>query len=191
MNAAAQSVMTPAGPGARWPRILVLVGRLALAGVFLLAAYSKMKPQVAIPWSMNSIETSLSLFAMQVDSYQMLSPAQVLRVAHLLPPFELLLGLWLLSGVAVRFSTLTATAVLTGFFSLMVRTYALGLSINCGCFGPGEQLGVKTLLRDGSLLAVSLAVTFGAYWVHRLRTRRGIAAASRPASAEIASQESR
>ena len=50
-----------------------------------------------------------------------------------------------------------------GIFALMVRTYSLGLEINCGCFGPGEQLGKKSLLRDGSLLAFSLAVTICAF----------------------------
>jgi hypothetical protein len=179
MSAIAQPVSTEtaAKPGVKWVRLLVLIGRLALAGVFLFAAYSKMKPQVAMPWSPTSIETSLSMFAMQVDSYQMLSPAQVLRVAHLLPPFELLLGLWLLSGIGVRFSTLATTLVLTGFFSLMIRTYALGLSINCGCFGTSEQVGPKKIIEDGSFFAASLAVTIGAFWLHHVRTRRLAASA--------------
>jgi uncharacterized membrane protein YphA (DoxX/SURF4 family) len=152
-------------------RILLIVGRLALAAVFLLAAYGKMKPQIPVPWSLSSIETSLSMFAMQVDSYQLLPPSQVLRVAHLLPPFELFLGLWLLSGIALRFSSAITTLVLTGFFTLMLRTFALHLSINCGCFGTSEQLGPKTMLRDGSLLALSLAVTIGAFLI-RLKRRQ-------------------
>ena len=49
----------------------------------------------------------------------------------------------------------------------MVRSYFLGLEINCGCFGPGERLGPMTLLRDGSLLALAIAVTVGAFLVHR------------------------
>src|SRR5208283_2312743 len=126
--------------------------------------------------------------AMQVDSYQLLAPSRVIRVAHFLPPFELFLGLWLLSGIALRFSSLVTTLVLTGFFTLMVRTYALGLSINCGCFGPSEQLGPKTVLRDGSLLALSVAVTVGAFL---LRRRRAGAYLSDASPAGMASQESR
>jgi uncharacterized membrane protein YphA (DoxX/SURF4 family) len=148
-------------------RICLIIGRLALAVVFLVAAYAKLKPQIPVPWSLTSIKTSLSMFAMQVDSYQLLPPSQVIRVAHFLPLFELFLGLWLLSGIALKFSSVVSTLVLTGFFTLMVRTYALGLSINCGCFGPSEQLGPKTVLRDGSLLALSLAVTAGAFLLHR------------------------
>src|ERR1700744_4662361 len=108
--APAITATTSRGPSSRdkWIRIFVIVGRLILAGIFLFAAYAKMKPQIPVPWSLNSIQTSLSMFAMQVDSYQMLPPSQVLRVAHLLPPFEMFLGLWLLSGIAQRAST-TAT----------------------------------------------------------------------------------
>jgi hypothetical protein len=45
----------------------------------------------------------------------------------------------------------------------MVRAYATGQQINCGCFGPGELISWKTLLRDGSLLAGSLALTWMAF----------------------------
>jgi hypothetical protein len=109
------------------------------------------------------------MFAMQVDSYQLLPPSQVIRVAHFLPPFELFLGLWLLSGIALRFSSVVTTLVLVGLLALQVRTYALGLSINCGCFGPGEQLGPKTVMHDGAFVAASLAVTVGAFLIHRKR----------------------
>jgi uncharacterized membrane protein YphA (DoxX/SURF4 family) len=153
--------------------ILLIVGRLVLAGIFLFAAYAKLKPQAAMPWSGASIRTSLSMFAMQVDSYQLLPPQLVSPAAHFLPLFELVLGLWLLSGVWLRYSSLATTVLLGVFFALMVRTYRMGLEINCGCFGPGERLGPKTLLRDGSLLAFGLAVTIGAFLVHRSRGRSG------------------
>src|ERR1700677_4892407 len=126
--------------------VLLLVGRLALAGIFLFAAYAKMKPQAATGWSSGSIKTSLSMFAMQVDSYQLLPPQIVSPVAHFLPPFELFLGLWLLSGILFRYSALATTLLLCVFFAMQVRTYRMGLEINCGCFGPGERLGPKTLL---------------------------------------------
>ncbi|HYL46734.1 MAG TPA: MauE/DoxX family redox-associated membrane protein [Candidatus Limnocylindrales bacterium] len=149
-------------------RILLALARIALAVIFLAAAYAKLKPQTSEPWSVASVKTSLSMFAMQVDSYQLLPETKVSLAAHLLPPFELVLGLWLLSGIGLRYSSLLTTILLAGFFAVMVRTFALGLEINCGCFGPGERLGPKTLLRDGSLLALSLLVTAGAF----LRSRR-------------------
>jgi hypothetical protein len=75
----------------------------------------------------------------------------------------LFLGLWLLSGVLLRYASLITTLLLGAFFAVMVRTYMAGLEINCGCFGPGERLGPLTLLRDGSLLALALAVAIAAF----------------------------
>jgi hypothetical protein len=38
------------------------------------------------------------------------------------------------------------------------------MDISCGCFGPtGDHISWLTLLRDGSLLAVSLLVTWMSY----------------------------
>jgi uncharacterized membrane protein YphA (DoxX/SURF4 family) len=140
-------------PALRW---IVLVGRMTLAIVFLAAAWTKM------PWRQPAV-----LFAMTIDSYRLLPFWGVNLVARGLPWLELAIGLALLIGVGLRAVTTIASLLLLGFFSLMVRTYALGLEINCGCFGPGERLGPLSLLRDGSLLALSLIVTVGAFLQHR------------------------
>lgn len=155
--------------GYRWGHCLLLAGRLALAAIFLAASYAKLKPVLAGSWSVDSIKSSLAMFALQVDSYQMLSAARVSAVAHILPPVELFLGLWLLSGIALRYSSVIATALIAGFFSLTIRTYAMGLEISCGCFGPGGKLGKLTIVRDGSFLALAIAVTAGAFWSYRKR----------------------
>lgn len=164
--------MTTNEPRGQLAPVLLIVGRLALAGIFLFAAYAKLKPQAEMPWSGASIRTSLSMFAMQVDSYQLLPPQLVSPAAHFLPLFELFLGMWLLSGLWLRYSSLVTTLLLGVFFAMMVRTYRMGLEINCGCFGPGERLGPKTLLRDGSLLALALAVTIGAFLLRRNHNER-------------------
>jgi putative oxidoreductase len=148
-------------------RILLIAGRVVLAGIFIVAAYAKMRPQPGMPWTMGSLKISLAMFAMGVDSYQMLPPWAVSPLAHLLPPLELFLGLWILSGIALRYSALLATLLVTTFLWAMTRAYMLHLGINCGCFGPGEQVGPKTLLRDGSMLPLALAVTVGAFLIHR------------------------
>ena len=162
--------MTPNETRGNLARTLLLLGRLALAAIFLFAAYAKLKPQAAMPWSGSSIKTSLALFAMQVDSYQLLPPQLVSSVAHFLPPFELFLGLWLLSGVFLPYSALVTTLLIAVFFATQLRTYRAGLEINCGCFGPGERLGPKTLLHDGAFLALASAITIGAF-LQRRKTR--------------------
>src|ERR1700685_3863399 len=120
MNAIAEPIAAAPSARRKAVRVFVLVGRLVLAGIFLFAAYSKMKPQIAVPWSVASVKTSLSMFAMQVDSYQLLPETAVSAVAQFLPPFELALGLWLLSGVALRLSSVLTTLLLGGFFAVMV-----------------------------------------------------------------------
>jgi uncharacterized membrane protein YphA (DoxX/SURF4 family) len=123
--------------------LLVWLARLALGAVFVYAAWIKLRE----PWL---------LFAMSIDNYKVLPQWAVLVVARTLPWFELVLGLVLLTGRLPRISSTAATALLGLFFGLMVRAYAKGETIDCGCFGPGEAISPATLLRDGSLLAGAL-----------------------------------
>jgi putative oxidoreductase len=144
-----------------WSARLLLVARVIMGIIFVYAAYTKM------PWKQPA-----AFFAMTIDSYQVLPPWAVILVAKILPWFELALGFFLLVGWPLLFVSTLATLVLAGFFSLMVHTYAKGLEINCGCFGPGEHLGPKSLARDGLLLALSLGVTICAFLRHRRRSGR-------------------
>jgi len=135
------SSKTPAG-------ILASILRIALGVIFVYAAWIKLRE----PWAM---------FAIAIDSYQILPAWAVELVARALPWFELLLGGLLIAGVWRRVSGAAASLLLAVFFSLMVRAMAKGMQIDCGCFGPGERLSWMTLLRDGALLARSLFVTLG------------------------------
>jgi hypothetical protein len=45
----------------------------------------------------------------------------------------------------------------------MAFTYGRGMTIDCGCFGLGEALTWKTLLRDGALVAASAALAILAF----------------------------
>jgi uncharacterized membrane protein YphA (DoxX/SURF4 family) len=103
------------------------------------------------------------LFAASIDTMQLLPAPAVLFVARVLPWTELLLGILLLAGIKMRYAAPFATGLLLIFFSVMVKSYMSGLEIDCGCFGPGEALGPKTLARDGVLLAISAWVTFEAF----------------------------
>ena len=52
----------------------------------------------------------------------------------------------------LRYSALVTTLLIAAFFATKFGPIAMGLEINCGCFGPGERLGPKTLLHDGAFL---------------------------------------
>jgi putative oxidoreductase len=131
-------------------RAFVIAGRLALAAVFLWAAYTKLRD----PWM---------IFAMEIDAMRIAPGAMVEPLARTMPWFELLLGVLLLIGIQVRWVATVSTALLAGFFCTLLFLYIKGFQGDCGCFGPGERLGLKTLARDGALVLLSLWVTWEAF----------------------------
>jgi putative oxidoreductase len=153
----------------RLGRTLLLIGRLALAAIFIIAAIEKMRPQPGMDWSLHSINLSLLMFSWVVDSYQILPSGMVTLFAQVLPPFELFLGLWLLSGIALRLSSLVSTLLMCMFVTALASAVERNLGINCGCFGQGVQVAVKTeLMRvSGLFLPLAAAVTIGAFLLHR------------------------
>jgi uncharacterized membrane protein YphA (DoxX/SURF4 family) len=131
-------------------KALSILGRLALAAVFLWAAYTKLRD----PWM---------IFAMEIDAMHIVPDRMVEFLARTMPWFELLLGVLLVIGMQMRYVASAATAVLAVFFTTLLVLYLRGFQGDCGCFGPGEQLGPKTLARDGALLALSIWVTWQAF----------------------------
>jgi uncharacterized membrane protein YphA (DoxX/SURF4 family) len=150
-------------------RALLVVGGIVLGSIFLAAAYGKLKPIPGFPWSWASVKTSIALFAIQVESYNLLSPSSANTVAHILPFAELFLGLWLISGIWRRYSSLLASLVFVGFMIAIYSAYRRGLKIDCGCgVGPPEEAGPAALLRDGMrFLLPALIVTTGAFWLRK------------------------
>jgi uncharacterized membrane protein YphA (DoxX/SURF4 family) len=148
-------------------------GRILLGGAFVYAAYTKLRQ-------------SYLLFAMAIDAYKVMPENAAVVLAHVLPWVELALGIALIAWVLPRVTSLSATALLAVFFTAMVHAYQPdlkeGQQISCGCFGMGEPISGWTLARDGTLLAVSLALTVAAFWLAR-RKREGGAPAAAPAAA--------
>lgn len=138
----------------RW----LIAGRLILGAIFVVAAYMKLKA----PW----IE-----FAGSLNAFELLPEWALEPVAKTLPWFELALGVALISGIWQRWFSLTASLLLTLFFTVMVRSYIVGLKIDCGCFGPGDALGPKTLARDFSMLVLAVMVTVGSFRLRRNASR--------------------
>jgi uncharacterized membrane protein YphA (DoxX/SURF4 family) len=127
-------------------RGVALALRLVLGAIFVYAAWLK-------------LHDSWRIFAMDIDAYKILpSMFWVTVVARGLPWFELALGIWLMTGFWLRGSSTLVALLLVGFFALMIRAQILGQQINCGCFGTGEKISWITMVRDGSLLAASLAL---------------------------------
>ena len=148
-------------PRRNWTRVLFVLSRLFLGGIFVYASYDKILHPVA--------------FAEIVYNYQILPDVLVNLVALFLPWIELLVGLSLIVGGWLPGALLISNFLLLLFFGTLVFNTARGLDIDCGCFttsiGPssgGHMLWY--LFRDGFFLSVGLFLFFSFFF---LRTPKG------------------
>ena len=131
----------------RWT---LLALRVILGVVFIYGGYLKLRE----PWA---------LFAMGIDSYHLVPYRFLEPMARTLPAAEVAIGLWLMVGFWPRIPATVVSLLLAVFFAAMVHAKLAGQQIDCGCFGPGDPISKWTLLRDGSMLAASLLVTWYAF----------------------------
>src|ERR1700691_4191449 len=131
----------------RWTLVAL---RVILGAVFAYAGYLKWRE----PWA---------LFAKGIDSYHLVPYRFLEPMARTLPAAEVAIGLWLMAGFWPRIPSTVVSLLLLVFFGAMVHAKLAGQQIDCGCFGPGDPISKWTLLRDGSMLAASLFVTWHAF----------------------------
>src|SRR5271157_2263089 len=105
----------------RWTLVAL---RVILGAVFIYSGYVKLRE----PWA---------LFAMGIDSYHMLPFRFVEPMARTLPWFEVLVGLLLIVGLWLRFSSAAVSLMMVVFMTAILHAYFTGQQISCGCFGPG------------------------------------------------------
>ena len=110
----------------RRPAVLVTISllcRLGLAGVWLASGWIK---------AVDPIQTETA-----VRAYQVLPEFSVSPVAVTLPYLEIGLGLLLLFGIGVRWTSVVSVGLLVVFIAGVSQAWVRGLSIDCGCFGGG------------------------------------------------------
>ena len=154
-------------------RAIIWIGRLALGCIFVYAGYAKLFLPNFIPWPLFalkfSLTTNLSKFAVQVESYKLLSPGGVSLLAHTLPFTEIILGLLLLIGWRLRIWSSLLTLIMIGFSVVVLRAYLLHMDINCGCFATPEPISLKKVLEDAALSALAVLMTVFAFLEARRR----------------------
>ncbi|MCO7220164.1 MauE/DoxX family redox-associated membrane protein [Klenkia sp. PcliD-1-E] len=134
---------------------LATAARLLLGGVLVVAGVLKLPDPAAA--------------VRAVRAYQLLPEPLVAPVAFGLPAVEVVVGLALLAGVAVRAAAVASAVLMVVFLVGIVSAWARGLQIDCGCFGGGGQVAagetryLSETLRDTGLLLVALAL---ARWPH-------------------------
>jgi uncharacterized membrane protein YphA (DoxX/SURF4 family) len=148
-------------------RVVIWIGRLLLGGIFIYAGYSKIFLPNTNLWPFFilkfSVSMNLSNFATQVEAFKMLPPWGVQFVANTLPFTEIILGLLLLIGWGSRIWASLLTAIMLGFFGVVLRAYLLHMNINCGCFATPQPINLQKVLEDAALSALAVLMTIFAF----------------------------
>ncbi len=128
--------------------VLSLVVRVALGGMFLIAAWTKLEPGVG-PQN----------FADSVRAFKLGLPDWATRAATSITPWvEVVSGLLLILGIWVRGASFVVGALLVVFIALIASVLLRDLSVECGCFGKlspfcPKKVGVCNLIQNGVMLA--------------------------------------
>ena len=145
-------------------RAIIWIGRIVLGPIFMYAGFSKAFYPNHTLWPFFflkfSVATNLANFALQVQAFKLLPDWGVQLVAHTLPFTEIVLGFLVLIGWRLRIWAPVLTAIMLGFFFVVLRAYLLHMDINCGCFATPEPITLKKVLEDGAMaiLAILMAV---------------------------------
>jgi uncharacterized membrane protein YphA (DoxX/SURF4 family) len=121
--------------------------------LFIYSGYSKLPP--------GHIFDPPLQFMFAISGYKLPIPESlIMPIATYLPWIEIALGVALLIGWKIRLFAGMITALLLFFIVLLVVTYSRGIDANCGCFGLGEKISWKTIIRDSLFLLPALYLIF-------------------------------
>ncbi|RME68542.1 MAG: DoxX family membrane protein [Verrucomicrobia bacterium] len=132
-------------------RLIVLLARLALGGVFIYAGWMKAREPAA--------------FIRDIWNFRVIPEPLAYWVAAFLPYLEIVTGVALIVGPRRRGAHAWAAVMLLGFSGLILSAWLRGLDIACGCFGADASalstsyplMLARNLLLLG-LLAISILV---------------------------------
>jgi uncharacterized membrane protein YphA (DoxX/SURF4 family) len=123
---------------------ILALARLALGGIFLYAAGTKLPDMAA--------------FADSIANYRILPAGLVPAAAAVLVGVEVVVGLALLSGRGARAAAWVATLLLATFTAGLSAALVRGIDLACGCFGGSAPATWWTVARDVAWLALALVV---------------------------------
>jgi putative oxidoreductase len=126
-------------------KYLLLFIRIVLGFIFIYAGAEKISDPEA--------------FAISISNYRLLPIESINIFAITLPWIELIAGVLVLFAIAVKENSTIIFSMLTVFTIAIVISLFRGLSIDCGCFGKGAQIGLlklgeNTLMIIGSFLLI-------------------------------------
>jgi len=130
--------------------------RVILGGLFIYASLDK----IAHPHD----------FARIVYDYNLIPDIAIYWVAGILPWFEMICGLLLISGLMIRTPSILLSLMLLVFIAAMGLNALRGLDITCGCFTTsqdGTESLIVSILWDFLFLIPGLIIIF----FHKERTK--------------------
>jgi len=107
-------------------------------------------------------------FVLAVMEYRVLPPFFSRQFARIAPSLELLLGMLLLTGTAVRLAAVAAVLLLTSFLIAILVNLARGRRVECNCFGSRSrrETGWGLVFQDLALAGSSLILlTLSPAWL--------------------------
>lgn len=127
---------------------LSLITRILLGGIFIFAGASKIG--------------HVGLLIAAIYRYQILPSGVASAYGHALPPLELILGMMILLGLFLTFSSLMLWIMLMSFIIAKIAAIAHGLDIGaCSCLGPSVPLMTREgLILDFVLLLLATQIIF-------------------------------
>lgn len=127
-------------------RTFIFYSRIFLGIIFVLASLGKV--------------TDVRGFAVAVSDYDLLPKILIMPFAIILSWTELICGILLIFGVALKWVGAVASGLMGIFLFTTTITFARGLEIDCGCFDVpffgSPKIGWHTILRNVILLGISL-----------------------------------
>ena len=130
-------------------KILILLIRIFLGGIFVIASLDKI--------------TDPQAFANSILQYKIVGPTLAMCTATILPSLELLCGLSLIIGLYPRGCALLITVMLVGFTILVFSALSRGLDISCGCFSQDphvNKIGYQKIAENCGLIMLSVWLLF-------------------------------
>ena len=130
---------------------LLFLIRLVLGFIFIYAGAEKI--------------SDLEAFAISISNYRLLPVSTLNFFAITLPWIELVAGVLMVFGIAVKENSSIVFSMLLVFTIAIIISLFRGLSIDCGCFGKGSQIGLlklgeNTLMIIGSFLLMIFGSNF-------------------------------
>ena len=115
---------------------LLTVLRIAMGLLFLFSAYQKLKPEVPATATSAPVMAGYVAFEQQLLAYKVIdNPVLVKYLAFAIPWCETVVGVCLVTGIAVASAATLAVLMLMTFTGGVISVIWRGMPLSCGCFG--------------------------------------------------------